>query len=49
MLESCGKLGLLRLDIDDNNVSKGDSFDNYSVTKETVVKKFTDMFHDLGT
>ena len=46
--ESCEKLGLLKLDIDETNVNKVDSFDNSTLTKETVVKEYNDVFHGLG-
>ena len=46
--ESCEKLGLLKLDVDENSVNKVDGVDNSPVTKETVVKEYNDVFHGLG-
>ena len=38
----------MKLDIDENNVNKVESFDDSPVTKETIVKEFNDVFHGLG-
>ena len=45
--ESCKKLGLLKLDVDENTVNKAESFDNFPVTKGTAVKEYNDVFCGL--
>ena len=46
--ESCGKLGVFKLDVDKSRVNGVDSFGKSLVTKETVVKEYNDVFHGLG-
>ena len=46
--QSCEKLGVLKLDVDESRVNRVDSFGKSPVTKETVVKECNDVFHGLG-